>query len=959
MPTRDPEPAPSSRPPGPDETMLTRVNPPGGAAPAPPVAPPVDLDQTSLTMMPVARPVAPAAIPAFDPNQTSMTIVPVARPVAPTRAATRTTVQTIVMPQQPVPAPDLGETLATLPPQADSAKRQSSDLPRAAQPTVITNLQVEGRPGEGSSRGQGSSGLGAGMQTWGDFELTDLLGKGGMGSVYRGRQTSLDRQVAVKVLPAHLSENDGFKKRFLLEARAVARISSPHVVQVYAAGVHEGQHYFAMEYVEGEDLARRIANGYKPTYQESLDLVIQATRGLVAAGEFGIVHRDIKPANMMVTKRGQVKIMDFGLVRLARSEETGLTMAGTIMGTVSYFSPEQGRGEACDCRTDIYAMGVVFYELLTGKLPFTGGDPTSVIYQHIHSSPKPPKEINPNIPENFQAVVLKCLQKDPARRYQTAADLLADLDAVRSGQAPPTAFIDPDELRRGGTIVKTGSFTGKRTGGGRKWLAAGLLVAVAGTVAVIVMRTREPGLPPAQAPVASAPTGKPAPTAAVPTPTPTPTPTPAPAHAAVAANPGLPAARAALVAGDLAFARALVDAGRRDHPDDQAWMALAGEVDRAEGRAELGAAQAALARGDLDGAGAHAATAQGRLGDTVELQALLTQLLAREGDRKQRARALDEATGLMNEGKPDQAEALLVRLAGEHPDDPAIEQALRLARKLKGDAEARAQAVRDQLAQGEQALARKDFDGALTAFTAAKQLDPTSARASQGLNDVTVVKQQIAAVRERFEAALAARDLGKAQAELGALRTIAPASPVLVLAENQFAASKLVEEAAQKAAAEREAQLGGEAQALVKRIDDPSQPIPALEQALAAFVVSAGGHRPEQALLETRLEDRRQRVQVEQLLAGLDAAVAKGDAPAIAKAVADPTWAESLGQLATHPGLIFAEHLDEFIRTDRTAHVRAALRHGFDVFPEQRMTVLYDLRRDDAGWVITAAHIKP
>src|SRR4051812_41311618 len=116
---------------------------------------------------------------------------------------------------------------------------------------------------------------------------------------------------------------------------------------------------------------------------------------------------------MMVTSKGLVKLMDFGLVRLAHSEDTGLTMAGTVMGTVSYFSPEQGRGERCDERTDIYALGVVFYELLTRKLPFTGGDATSVIYQHIHAQPKPPKEIDPNIPEDFQAVVLKCLQKEP------------------------------------------------------------------------------------------------------------------------------------------------------------------------------------------------------------------------------------------------------------------------------------------------------------------------------------------------------------------------------------------------------------------------------------------------------------------------------------------------------------------------------------------------------------------
>jgi serine/threonine protein kinase len=277
-------------------------------------------------------------------------------------------------------------------------------------------------------------------QQWGDFIFGKLLGRGGMGAVYEGRQVSLDRPVALKILSDHLTHSDDFKQRFLLEARAAARINSPFVVQVYFAGSHttaqnELIHFFAMEYVAGTDLSRKLKNGWRPTPPEALTLVIQAAKSLVALGEHTIVHRDIKPANFMLTTRGDLKLMDFGLVKFA-SEAHGLTQTGTVMGTVNYFSPEQGRGDNCDHRTDIYALGVMFYELLTGKLPFAGGDATSVIYQHIHAEPKPPREINPDVSLPYQAVVLKCLEKKASDRYATAAALLADLEAIQRGLTP-------------------------------------------------------------------------------------------------------------------------------------------------------------------------------------------------------------------------------------------------------------------------------------------------------------------------------------------------------------------------------------------------------------------------------------------------------------------------------------------------------------------------------------------
>ena len=342
-------------------------------------------------------------------------------------------------------------------------------------------------------------------ERWGDFILGTLLGRGGMGSVYSGRQVSLDRPVAIKVLSEHLSGSDDFRKRFLLEARAAARINSPHVVQVYFAGSHHEVDFFAMEFVEGTDLAKKLKDGWRPSPAECLTLITQAVRSLVALGEHKIVHRDIKPANYMLTTSGQLKLMDFGLVKFA-TESHGLTQAGTVMGTVNYFSPEQGRGEICDQRTDLYALGVMFYELLTGKLPFTGGDATSVIYQHIHAEPKPPKIHNPAVTEPYQSVVLKCLEKNPADRYQSAAELLGDLERMARGEHPLLIG------RKKSTSENLGTTPNHR----RLTLAAAVIIAAVILSLAIIMRPSHPVAVAISDPPL---TGAPIPTAPVPAPT--------------------------------------------------------------------------------------------------------------------------------------------------------------------------------------------------------------------------------------------------------------------------------------------------------------------------------------------------------------------------------------------------------------------------------------------------------
>ena len=252
-------------------------------------------------------------------------------------------------------------------------------------------------------------------QIWGDFEVFERLGRGAMGEVYKGRQISLDRLVALKVLAPNLAFDENLSRRFEVEAKSIAQISSPHVVQMYAAGCFEGREYFAMEYVVGIDLEAKLSQGYKPTFIEALDIIGQAALGLQAANDHGIIHRDIKPSNMMITDRGIVKLMDFGLAKMITRESANLTMSGSLLGTVNYLSPEQSRGETCDKRSDIFSLGIVLYEMLAGMLPFSGDIPAAIIYQINFSDPKLPSLQNPNVPEHHEAIALKWPSKKTGR----------------------------------------------------------------------------------------------------------------------------------------------------------------------------------------------------------------------------------------------------------------------------------------------------------------------------------------------------------------------------------------------------------------------------------------------------------------------------------------------------------------------------------------------------------------
>lgn len=271
------------------------------------------------------------------------------------------------------------------------------------------------------------------------YTIRYLLGEGGMGKVYRTEDTKLQRDVALKVLPAEMSSNQAYIKRFLREARAAASLDHPNICTIHEVGEDRGISYIAMQYIEGETLDARMKRG-EPTIDEVLSISIQVTDALSAAHARNIIHRDIKPSNLMLTKRGDVKVLDFGLARvLASSSEvstqaetqSALTHSGLIVGTVPYMSPEQARGQEVDARSDIWSLGVVLYELITQLKPFKGESNTDTLVAIVGKDPAPPTRHDFAVPTELQRITGKMLRKNREERYQTAKDLLIDLQALR------------------------------------------------------------------------------------------------------------------------------------------------------------------------------------------------------------------------------------------------------------------------------------------------------------------------------------------------------------------------------------------------------------------------------------------------------------------------------------------------------------------------------------------------
>jgi serine/threonine-protein kinase len=267
----------------------------------------------------------------------------------------------------------------------------------------------------------------------GDFQILRRLGQGGMGSVYVAEQVSLKRKVALKILRADLAANSNALQRFEAEAHAVARATHANIVQVYAIGECDGLHFMALEYVEGRNLREFVARKGSPEVLLALSIMRQVASALQRASELGIVHRDIKPENILLTKKGEVKVADFGLSRVREGDKPplNLTQSGVTMGTPLYMSPEQVQGKPIDPRTDIYSFGITCYHMLTGEPPFTGQSPFEVALHHVNTEPVPLGSVRPDLPPELCAIVHKMMAKDPSQRYQSGGDLLKDLIRLR------------------------------------------------------------------------------------------------------------------------------------------------------------------------------------------------------------------------------------------------------------------------------------------------------------------------------------------------------------------------------------------------------------------------------------------------------------------------------------------------------------------------------------------------
>ena len=286
----------------------------------------------------------------------------------------------------------------------------------------------------------------------GRYELGAVLGYGGMSEVYAARDIRLDRDVAVKVLRADLARDPSFVSRFRREAQSAASLSHPNIVSVYDTGEdtlgnENGLEipYIVMEHVSGRTLREVLTEEGRLLPRRAMEITAEVAAALEYSHRAGIVHRDIKPGNVMLTRNGEVKVMDFGIARAAATGSADMTQTAQVLGTAQYLSPEQARGEHVDARSDIYSTGCLLYELLTGVPPFQGDSPVAVAYQHVREDPLPPSRVDPDLPASVDAVVLKAMAKNPANRYQTAAEMREDLERAAAGrrvEAPPVLHQD-------------------------------------------------------------------------------------------------------------------------------------------------------------------------------------------------------------------------------------------------------------------------------------------------------------------------------------------------------------------------------------------------------------------------------------------------------------------------------------------------------------------------------------
>ena len=267
----------------------------------------------------------------------------------------------------------------------------------------------------------------------GRYRVEARIGAGGMAEVFRGFDTTLHRTVAIKTLNAPYARDASFVERFRREAQAAARLSHPNIVATYDSGTDGATQFIVMEFIEGRTLAEFLVSGKRLTPVQATEIAEKVCDALTAAHAQGVIHRDIKPGNIMVTREGAVKVMDFGIARMVSGPETA-PQTSVVMGTATYISPEQAKGQPVDARSDLYSLGTVLYEMLAGRPPFVGDSSVAVAYKQVNEAPEPPSVHNPDVPPRLDAVIMRALAKNPANRYQDAAEFRADLERVRRGQ---------------------------------------------------------------------------------------------------------------------------------------------------------------------------------------------------------------------------------------------------------------------------------------------------------------------------------------------------------------------------------------------------------------------------------------------------------------------------------------------------------------------------------------------
>ena len=318
------------------------------------------------------------------------------------------------------------------------------------------------------------------------YELEELVGTGGMSSVFRAHDRLLDRKVALKILHQHYSADADYVERFRREARSVAALSHPNIVTVIDRGEHENKQFIVFEYIDGENLKRLIERRGPAPVATALELGIQIAKGLSFAHQQGLVHRDVKPQNILLNGDGQAKVTDFGIAR-SLDVQHGMTQTGTVLGTSDYIAPEQAQGQRVDEHTDVYSLGVVLYELLTTEVPFPGENFVAVAMRHINEPPPPIRDKRPDVPPRVEAAIQRAMAKDPADRFPTMVDFCRELDACLAELSTAGTQVAP-------AVVRTSHRARRR--GASPWpliVTVAALLAIGAVVAYLVLHGIDTG----------------------------------------------------------------------------------------------------------------------------------------------------------------------------------------------------------------------------------------------------------------------------------------------------------------------------------------------------------------------------------------------------------------------------------------------------------------------------------